>query len=133
MSTTELITQPRASSPPEPSSGERDDDRSAYPTFAETVDETLPLVDVVPLYGPPVVLLVGPWVLLSLTLAGPFAVLVTFVVVLAALAAIAALIGAIIVAPYVLARHIRADWAARASKRTASAPVVARASRWGAA
>jgi apolipoprotein N-acyltransferase len=136
MTTTELINQPRPSSPSEAWSHELHDARSsapAEPTLGETVDETAPLVGVVPLYGPPVLILAVPWLLLALTLAGPFAVLVTVVVLLAAAAAVVALIGAVLAAPYLLARHVRAYWTVHAATRTRPAPVVARESRWGAA
>lgn len=103
----------------------------ADPTLGETVDETVPLVGVVPFYGPPVVVVAGPWLLLSLVLAGPFAVLVTFAALLAAAAALVALIGATLVAPYLLVRRLRADRAAHASEWARSAPLVARG--WGAA
>ena len=98
MSTTELITAPQAPGPREPWSDERRDARldaaSAEPTVGETLDETLPLVGAIPVYGPPVVFLAGPWLFLALMLAGPFALLVTFVVLLAAAAALVGLIGA---------------------------------------
>ena len=99
----------------------------------EMLDEILPLVGAVPVYGPPIVLLAGPWLLLCLMLAGPFAVLVALVVFLAAVAAAVALIGAILAAPYLLARHLRRSWAARASMRGQAPRLVARGSQWGTA
>jgi hypothetical protein len=135
MTATVLITQPRASGPPE-WNDECLDARaaaSADPTFGETVDETVPLVGVVPLYGPPVVLLAGPWLLLSLMLAGPFALMVTFVVLLAAAATLVGLVAAALAAPYLLVRRLRSDWAAHASVQAPSARLVAGGSRWGAA
>jgi hypothetical protein len=107
MTTTELITPPRAPSPPEPWSDAR---RAAAAdlTVDDVVEETLPLVGAVPVYGPPVVLLAGPWVLLSLKLAGPFALLVTLVVLVVVAAALVALAGAILAAPYLLFRRFRA-------------------------
>jgi hypothetical protein len=84
---------------------------NAEPTVREMLDETLPLVGAVPVYGPPVILLAGPWLLLVLALAGPFALLLTFVALLATAAVLLALIGAILAAPYVLARHLHRRWA----------------------
>jgi hypothetical protein len=120
MTTTELITPSRAPSPPEPWS-----DARPAPTFGEMVDESLPLVGIVPGYGPPVVLLAGPWLLLALMLAGPFALLVTLVVLLAAAAAVVGLIGAILAVPYVLFRHLRGYRAGHASMRARAAQAVA--------
>ena len=66
-------------------------------------------------------------------LAGPFALLVTFVVVLVAAAALIALAGAILATPYLLMRHLRARLAKRRRVADVSAPiatvVAARAAR----
>src|SRR3954454_11561968 len=91
------------------------------PSLREIVDETVPLVEAIPAYGPPVVLVVAPWVLMSLLLAGPFALMVTLVVVLLAAAALLGLIGAILAVPYLLVRHLRAYRAGHASLRAAPA------------
>jgi hypothetical protein len=132
MATTELTTPPLTPSPPHAWRDERHNARAdapAYPTFGEEADETLPLVGAVPLYGPPVVVLAGSWLLLSLLLAGPFAVLCTFVVLLVAAAAVAGLIGAILAAPYLLVRHLRRHRAPHAPMRAPVPPLVIGASR----
>lgn len=105
MNTLEQIPSP----PPRP-----DDRRSAAPngrrpgsqppTFAETLNEILPLHFAVPVAGPPAILILGPWLLLVLLLAGPFLLIVTFAL---AEAILAALTAAILVAPYLLLRHVR--------------------------
>jgi hypothetical protein len=128
MTTTEPITPPRAASPPEPWSDARTA-ASAYPTLREELDETLPLVGAVAVYGPPVVVLAGPWLLLALMLAGPFALLVTLVVLLVAAAAIVGLIGAILAAPYLLVRQLRGHRPPRAPRRAAAPRLVVGASR----
>lgn len=136
MTTTELITPPRASSPPEPGSDARRNARpaaSANPSFGEMLAETLPLIGAIPVYGPPVVLLAGPWVLLALMLVGPFALLVTLVVVLAAAAAVVGLVGAILATPYLLVRHLHGYWARHASMRAPVTRLVTGGSRWDAA
>jgi hypothetical protein len=95
---------------------ESDPDRSASRIDAGA--EILPLVDAVAGYGPPVLFVAGPWVLLALALSGPAALILTFVaVVLAAVVVLAALIGAvvaIVVAPGLLVRRLRARRAFRA-------------------
>ena len=78
MKTTELIRPPRAPSAPESSP-----------------------------FGPPVVYLAGPWLLLALALAGPFALVFTFVVVLVAATLLVLLAGTIVASPYLLVRHLR--------------------------
>ena len=99
----------------------------------DMLDEILPLVGAVPVYGPPVVFLAGPWLLLCLMLAGPFAFLVTLVVLIAAAAAIVALIGAILASPYLLARHVHRSWTARAAMRAEAPQLVTPESQWGTA
>jgi hypothetical protein len=132
MTTTELIGPPRTHVSAEPWSDARRNAPSAAsadPTFGEMLDETLPLIEVVPVYGPPVVVLVGPWVLLSLLLVGPCALVFTFVLLLVAAAALAALIGAILAAPYLLVRHLRGYRAGHVPLRAPAVPLVARGSR----
>jgi hypothetical protein len=80
---------------------------SGRPTAGAMLDQILVLIGVVPVYGFPVLLVAGPWLLFALMLAGPFAVLVTLVVVLVAAAVLVGLIGAILAAPFLLVRHLR--------------------------
>jgi hypothetical protein len=94
---------------------------SKRPTAGAMLDEILPLIGVIPVAGPPVVLLAGPWLLFALMLAGPFAFLFTLVVLLVAAAALIGLIGAILAAPYLLVRHVRGYRAAHASARAPAA------------
>jgi hypothetical protein len=89
--------------------------------------EIVPLIAFVP-YGPPVVLVLG-WLFLSLVLAGPFACLLTLVVVMivaaTVLAALAAAILAILAAPYLLVRYLRRHRARHASISAPAARVAA--------
>jgi hypothetical protein len=84
---------------------------TAEPTFGETVAEIVPLVGTIAGYGPPVIFLAGPWLLLGLMLAAPFAVLLTLIVAMllaaAVVVAVAAAIYAIVTAPYRLIRRAR--------------------------
>ena len=84
-------------------------------------------------YGPPVVFLVGPWLLLALVLAGPFALVVTLAALMAAAAALVGLVGAILATPYVLVRRLRDFRSRRASMRAPAAHLITGESRWGAA
>jgi hypothetical protein len=77
-------------------------------SFRELLSELDPLIGAIAGYGPPVIALGGPWLLLGLMLAGPFAFLMTLVVVMVlAVALIVALAAAIVAAPYLLVRHAR--------------------------
>ena len=84
---------------------------SKRPTVGTILDETLPLIDAIPLYGPPVVFLAGPWILFALLLTGPFALLMTIVIALLAAGLVIVAIAAIVASPYLLVRHLRSAWA----------------------
>ena len=70
--------------------------------------ETIPLIGAVAGYGPPVIFLAGPWLLLALVLAGPFAFLLTLVAAMVVAATVlVALSAAILAAPYLVIRWAR--------------------------
>jgi hypothetical protein len=97
MDTTELIRPP------------------AQPTFSEMVAETIPLVGAIAGYGPPVIFLAGPWLLLGLVLAGPFAFLLVLVAAMLLAATVLVALAAVIVGtPYLLVRRLRSYRARRA-------------------
>jgi hypothetical protein len=77
------------------------------PSRGDKLADIVPVIDTVYVAGPPVLLAWAGTVLLALMLAGPFALLATFVVVLFAAAALVTLAGAILAAPYLLIRHLR--------------------------
>ena len=103
------------------------------PTFGEMLGESLPLIGVVVVAGPPVILLAAPLVLGALMLAGPFAVVATLVLVvvmaLVAAAALVALTGAIAATPQRLVRRL----GARRTHRARAGRLVAVEPRQGAA
>jgi hypothetical protein len=110
MKTTELIRPSRAPIAPESLPNERSHvspSASEPSSVREMVEETGPLVGVIAGFGPPVVSLAGPWLLFVLALAGPFALVFTFVVVLVAVTLLILLAGTILASPYLLVRHLR--------------------------
>ena len=117
MNTTEPLT-PTASGPP---------------TRGDVLADVLPVIDTVNVAGPPILLAWAGTVLFALMLAGPFAVLVTLVVALAAAAALVTLAGAILATPYLLIRQVCRHLAKRRHFAEGSAPiatvVAARAAR----
>jgi hypothetical protein len=119
MTTTELITPPRA-----PSS--LDAGACPPPTFAEVLRETLPLIGVIPVAGPPVIVVAGPWLLFGLMLAGPFALLLTVVVFYGAAAALVRLAVAVLALPYRLVHELGGLRARRPSLRVPPARLVVR-------
>jgi hypothetical protein len=115
MNTTELIRSPAA---PGRAASEN-------PSFREMVAETIPLIGAIAGYGPPVILLAGPWLLLALVLSGPFAFLLALVVVmLVAATVLVALTAAILAAPHLLMRGVRRYRARRAFSNDYAAHVV---------
>jgi hypothetical protein len=88
---------------------------SEPPIVGEMIDEIVPLIGVVPVAGPPVIYLAGPWVLLALTLTGPFLLLVTFALAAMSLVAVTA---AILAPPYLLVRHLYKSWTRRRNPLT---------------
>jgi hypothetical protein len=107
MHTTEPIT-PTASGPP---------------TLGDLVAEIAPLIGTVFVAGPPVLVAWAGTVLFALMLAGPFALLVTLVVALAAAAALVTLAGAVLATPYLLIRHFRLRLAKRHHVSEGWAPI----------
>ena len=83
MNTTALIRPPAAPGRAAPRSDAGDNASPAASerrTFGEMFGELIPLIGAVAGYGPPVIFLAGPWLLLGLMLSGPFAFLVILVV-----------------------------------------------------
>jgi hypothetical protein len=72
----------------------------------EAVAELGPLVGAVPGEGPPILLLAGPLVLFALALTGPFLLLLTLAALLVACGLLVALVGAVVVSPYLLVRRL---------------------------
>jgi hypothetical protein len=96
---------------------------SGRPTLGDQLADVLPVVDTVYVAGPPLLLAWTGTVLFALMLAGPFALAVTFAVVFVAAAALVALAGAILAAPYLLIRHFRVRLAKRRHVSEARAPI----------
>ena len=86
---------------------------SGPPTLGDQLAEVLPIVDTVYVAGPPLLVAWAGTVLFALMLAGPFALVATFVVVLVAAAAVVTLAAAILATPYLLIRHFRLRLAKR--------------------
>jgi hypothetical protein len=76
-------------------------------TRGDVFDERASLLGAPAYFGPPVIFVLGPWLLLVLMLAGPVALALTIVLALAACAIVLAACAAVIASPYVLVRHLR--------------------------
>jgi hypothetical protein len=80
---------------------------TAPPAASRLLVETLDLAEVVPVAGPPAILLVVPLVLFALMVAGPFVLVLTLAAVLVVAAVALALAGAVLASPYLLVRRLR--------------------------
>ena len=117
--TPQLTHAPPESVTPRPIASRRR--RSASPdppTLGELLQTTAPLINAPAFYGPPVIFLLGPWLLLVLLLIGPFAVIVTGVLLLAVAAGLLVLFAAVVASPYLLIRHLRAHHVVHAKPST---------------
>jgi hypothetical protein len=92
------------------------------PTLAERLGETLPLISAPAFFGPPVIFILGPWLLLVLLLIPPAAFLIMLVVIVAVGAGLLVALGALIASPYLLVRHLHARYS-----RAHAAPAVSEA------
>lgn len=86
------------------------------PTWGEVFAQTTPLVGAA-VYGPPVIFVLGPWLLVVLLLIGSFALIVTVLLVLAVAAGLLAACVAVIACPYLLIRHRHAHGVVRGKPR----------------
>jgi hypothetical protein len=85
------------------------------PRIRDLLEETASLALVVPVAGPPVILLAGPWLLLVLVMVGYVALLATVVALVVAAAAVVRFGLVLAAAPLRLARRVRlTGWSLRA-------------------
>ena len=99
---------PRAATPRCIAPRQRGSTSPDRPTLGELFHTAAPLIDAPAFFGPPVIFVLGPWLLLVLLLIGPFAAMVTVVLAMAVAAGLLAALVAVIASPYLLIRHLRA-------------------------
>ena len=78
------------------------------PSLGEAFDERAPLLGAPAFFGPPIIYLLGPWLLVVLALIGPLVLIFTLVLVLVAAAGLLVAFAGVIASPYLLIRHLRA-------------------------
>jgi hypothetical protein len=105
--TPQLTKAPPRSATPRPIIPRRGSASADRPTWVEVFDETAPLIRAPAFFGPPVIFVLGPWLLLVLLLIGPFALVLTLLLALAVAASLLAVLAAVIASPYLLIRHLR--------------------------
>lgn len=77
------------------------------PTPRQVIAGVAPLALAPAYFGPPVISLLGPWLLLVLLLIGPAALLFTLVLAVFVMTAALAAVVALLASPYLLVRHLR--------------------------
>lgn len=75
-------------------------------------DQIAPFFEAPAYFGPPVIFVLGPWLLFVLLLLGPFAALLMVLLVLAIVAVLVAALAVAIAGPFLLVRRLRAPRAA---------------------
>jgi hypothetical protein len=88
-----------------PTRGAASRDRTSW---IEIVQETAPILDAPAFFGPPIIFVLGPWLLVALLLIGAFTLMVTVLLVLALAASLLAVCAVVIASPFLLIRHCRA-------------------------
>jgi hypothetical protein len=96
-----------------------------HPTRSDVFDEAASAIGAPPIYGPPIIFVLGPWLLLVLLLIPPAAFLITLVLVVAVAAGLLVALSALVASPYLLVRRMRARKEAD-RRRPASLPAPAR-------
>ncbi|HEY2771736.1 MAG TPA: hypothetical protein VGI87_14270 [Solirubrobacteraceae bacterium] len=99
--------------------------RAASPehlTLGRVFDERAPLISAPAFFGPPVMFVLGPWLLLVLMLIGPFALIVTIVLAVAVAGAVLALLAAVIASPFLVIRHLHGHGTLHINPRVVAHP-----------
>ena len=87
------------------------------PTWGELFDESAAIIGAPAFFGPPVIFVLGPWLLVVLLLIGPLALILTLVLAAALAGALLAVFVAVIASPYLLMRHLHAHGTGRVKAR----------------
>jgi hypothetical protein len=111
-----------AHAPPEPATARAIASRRgsvslSRPTWAELLDERMAMIGAPAFFGPPIIFVLGPWLLVVFLLIGPLALLLTGLLVMAAATGLLAVLAAVIASPYLLIRHLHARGRLRVEPR----------------
>ena len=115
--TAQLTPAPPQSATPHPLAAAAGPTPPDRPTWGEVIAQTAPIIAAPAFFGPPVIFVLGPWLLLVLLLIGPFALIFTLLLFTAAAAGLLAVFVAVIASPYLLIRHLHAHGTVRAKSR----------------
>jgi hypothetical protein len=77
-------------------------------SWVEILQETAPLIDAPAFFGPPIIFVLGPWLLVAFLLIGPFMLMITVLLVLALAAGLLAACALVLASPFLLIRRRRA-------------------------
>jgi hypothetical protein len=116
--TPQLTPAPRQSATPHPIAAVAGSTSPDRPTWGKVFDEGAPIIGAPAFFGPPVIFVLGPWLLLVLLVIGPLALILTLVLALALAGALLAVFVAVIASPYLLIRHLHAHGTVCVKPRT---------------
>jgi hypothetical protein len=85
--------------------------------LAQLLDERTAMIGAPAFFGPPIIFVLGPWLLVVFLLIGPLALLLTGLLVMAAAAGLLAVLAAVVASPYLLFRHLHAHGRQRVKPR----------------
>jgi hypothetical protein len=100
-------TSPMATRPPIDAQHHDGPSGSKGRTIGGLAQAVLPMIDAPAFYGPPIVFVLGPWLLFVLLLIGPIVLLLTLLAVLLVAGGLLLVLVVLIAAPYLLVRHWR--------------------------
>jgi hypothetical protein len=109
-------------STPQPTSVPPDSAAAGRPTWGQVFDERAPILATPAYFGPPVIYVLGPWLLVVLLLIGPFALVLTVLLAAVVAAVLLGIVVAAIASPFLLLRHLRAHRTVDARPRAFSRP-----------
>lgn len=121
--TPQLTPAPPQSATPHPIAAVAGPTSADRPTWGEVFAQTAPIIGAPAFFGPPVIFVLGPWLLLVLLLIGPFALILTLVLALALAGAVLAVFVAVIAGPYLFIRHLHAHGTVRAKPHASVHPI----------
>ena len=79
----------------------------SLPNRRQIIEGVEPLATAPAFFGPPVLFLLSPWLLLVLLLIGPAALLITFVLAFVVMAVAVVALAALLASPYLVVHHLR--------------------------
>ena len=115
--TPQLTPAPPRSASPHPIAAVAGSTSPDRPTWGDLFEDGAAIIGAPAFFGPPVIFVLGPWLLVVLLLIGPLALILTLVLAMALAGALLAVFVSVIASPYLLVRHLHAHHTVRVKPR----------------